>query len=105
MSMRRPAKRGHALQVVELRAFGWDRAAMAALRHTTLPSYDSFQPSIHLEAVPLREAKDLGGRDRLSLVAQFAAHQAFLQFAGIGDGDFDVAEWAVMQRRGTDCRL
>ncbi|HKO01258.1 MAG TPA: sigma 54-interacting transcriptional regulator, partial [Thermoanaerobaculia bacterium] len=47
----------------------------------------------------------LGARDRLSLLAQFAAHQSFLQFAGISDGDVDAREWGVEQKRGSDCRL
>ncbi|MEA2329740.1 MAG: two-component system, NtrC family, response regulator HydG, partial [Thermoanaerobaculia bacterium] len=41
----------------------------------------------------------------LSLVAQFAAHEALLQFAGFSDADYDPAEWAVVRKRGNDCRL
>src|SRR5512141_1478484 len=84
---------------VEPAAVGWGREVAAVLRHSTLPWREP------LAAVPLSEAPAFGGRDRLSLVAQFAAHQAFLQFAAAGDGEFDVAEWGVVQRRGRDARL
>ncbi|HVR39189.1 MAG TPA: sigma 54-interacting transcriptional regulator [Thermoanaerobaculia bacterium] len=70
---------------------------MATLRHSSLPWNDS------IAASPLTQST--GGRDRLSLVAQFAAHQALLQFAGIADGDVDPAEWVVVRKRGVDCRL
>ncbi len=104
MSMRR-VSRGRASLGVSLRMFGWERAAVAALRHATLPWVDGFGPELSIAAAPLESVRDLGGRDRLSLVAQFAAHQAFLQFAGIGDGECDPAEWAVVQKRGSDVRL
>src|SRR5258706_16003841 len=104
MSMRR-VSRGRPSLGVSLRMFGWERAAVAALRHATLPWIDGFGPELSIAAVPLESVRDLGGRDRLSLVAQFAAHQAFLQFAGIGDGECDPAEWAVVQKRGCDVRL
>ena len=64
--------------VVRARAFGWDRALTATLRHTSLP-WDE-----EIAATPLGKVRDAGPRDRLSLLAQFAAHQALLQFAGIG---------------------
>ena len=89
---------------VAVRAFGWDRAAIATLRHSTLPWVDGVAPEWTIEATPL-PAATLGARDRLSLVAQFAAHQALLQFAGIVDGELDAAEWAVAKKRGHDCRL
>src|SRR5258706_14725250 len=104
MSMRRAA-RGRALLEVSLRRFGWERAALAVLRHSTLPWLDGFAPELTLDAVPLSALENLGGRDKLSLVAQFAAHQAFLQFAGIADGECDPLEWAVVQKRGCDVRL
>ncbi len=104
MSMRRGA-RGRASLEISLRAFGWERAAVAVLRHSTLPWIDGFEGEIAVAAVPLQALRDLGGRDRLSLVGQFAAHQAFLQFAGIADGECDPAEWAVVQKRGSDVRL
>ncbi|HYH06764.1 MAG TPA: sigma 54-interacting transcriptional regulator [Thermoanaerobaculia bacterium] len=92
----RGSKRGRATSVVDGRAFAWDRALVATLEHSTLP----WDEPLALE--PLTAA---GPRDRLSLLAQFAAHQALLQFAGIADGDFDPAEWAVVQKRGSDVRL
>ncbi len=102
MTMRGSARRAIA---VDVRKFGWDRAAFAALRHSTLPWHDQRAPEITLDAAPLTALKDLGSRDRLSLVGQFAAHLAFLQFAGIRDGDFDPNQWAVVRKRATDCRL
>jgi DNA-binding NtrC family response regulator len=79
------------------RAFGWDRAVVATLQHCSLPWDESLALS------PL--TGDLGRRDRLSLLGQFAAHQALLQFAGIADGALDPAEWAIVQKRGCDVRL
>jgi DNA-binding NtrC family response regulator len=91
-----PRARAHV--TIDVRTFGWDRAVLATLRHSTLP-LDG------VEGVPLAGIRDLGKRDRLSLLGQFAAHQALLQSAGIGDGAFDADEWRVVQRRGLDCRL
>ena len=85
--------------VVDLPNFGWDRAIVSVLRHSTLPWHE------HVDATPLTALKDLGTRDRLSLLGQFAAHVAFLQFAGVSDGEFDPAEWAAVRKRGSDCRL
>jgi two-component system NtrC family response regulator len=99
MSMRGSVRRARPRLTIDLRAFGWDRAVTATLRHSTLPWSEP------LDATPLAECTDLGARDRLSLVAQFAAHQALLQFAGVSDGDCDPAEWAVVRKRGVDCRL
>src|SRR6266568_1165444 len=96
MSMRGTARRAI---VVDLPNFGWDRAIVSVLRHSTLPWCE------HVDATPLAALKDLGTRDRLSLLGQFAAHVAFLQFAGVSDGEFDPAEWAVIRKRGSDCRL
>src|SRR3954453_22085528 len=104
MSMRRTARSRGPLEA-SLRTFGWERAATATLRHSTLPWLDGFAPEVTVDAVPLRELRELGGRDRLSLVAQFAAHQALLQFAGLPDGECDPHEWAVVQKRGCDVRL
>src|SRR5205085_3407012 len=89
----------------DVRLFGWDRAIIATLRHSTLPWLDNPAPAISIEATPLADAGELGARDRLSLVAQFAAHQALLQFAGLADAEHDPAEWAVVRKRGHDCRL
>jgi DNA-binding NtrC family response regulator len=94
----RSAVRG-ARTSIEPGAFGWGVAVAAVLRHSTLPWREV------LDAVPLAALPPLGGRDRLSLVAQFAAHQALLQFGGVSDDAFDRAEWAVVQKRGADARL
>ena len=84
--------------VVDVPSFGWDRAVVAVLRHSTLPWHEEFAREIHLDASPLASLDDLGARDRLSLAGQFAAHLAFLQFAGIGDAAFDVDEWVVIRK-------
>ena len=102
MSMRGSARRA---LVVDVLSFGWDRAVVSVLRHSTLPWHDGFASEIQLDATPLASLNDLGTRDRLSLAGQFAAHLAFLQFAGIGDSAFDVDEWVVVRKRGNDCRL
>ena len=99
MSMRSSRRRASAANEGLLRHFAWDRALVATLRHSTLPWEET------LAATPLADARSLGARDRLSLVAQFAAHQALLQFAGIADGELDPAEWAFVQKRGSDVRL
>jgi two-component system NtrC family response regulator len=80
------------------RDFAWERARLAVLRHVTLPWNEV------LQAIPLSQAS-LGDRDRLALLAQFAAHQAFLQYAGISDRTVDEQEWCVVQRRGSGIRL
>ena len=85
--------------VVSPGAFGWDPAVVATLVHSSLPWNED------LAARSLAEMRDAGTRDRLALVAQFAAHQAFLQFAGIADADFDAGEWLVERKRGCDVRL
>ena len=96
MSMRR-SRRGRETTIVSPSAFGWDRALVATIRHSTLP-WD--EP---LAWTPL--SRDLGSRDQLSLLAQFAAHQALLHFAGVSDGELDPSEWAVVAKRGCDVRL
>ena len=102
MTMRGTARR--AIRV-DVQKFGWDRPVVVTLRHSTLPWHEEFAPEIGLDATPLSALKDLGTRDRLSLTGQFAAHQAFLQFAGVRDAEFDPNAWVVMQKRSTDCRL
>jgi DNA-binding NtrC family response regulator len=97
--MRSSVRRPRDASVISARAFAWDRAVLAALQHVSLPWGES------LALTALTDVRDCGTRDRLSLLAQFAAHQAFLHFAGIGDGDLDAAEWAVVQKRGSDVRL
>ena len=96
MSMRGRSRRA---TTVSQRQFAWDRALVATLRHSTLPWDES------LAVTPLAELRNLGARDRLSLLAQFAAHEALLQFAGVADGELDPAEWAAMVKRGSDVRL
>jgi DNA-binding NtrC family response regulator len=103
--MRGTVRRARPAVAVDLRAFGWERALVATLRHSTLPWFDGFAAEISLDATPIADAGELGARDRLSLVAQFAAHQALLQFAGFSDADYDPAEWAIVRKRGNDCRL
>jgi DNA-binding NtrC family response regulator/tetratricopeptide (TPR) repeat protein len=99
MTMRGSSRRTREATLLAPRAFAWDRALLATLRHVSLPFGEPFV------ATPLAEVKELGTRDRLSLLAQFAAHQALLQFAGVADAGLDVAEWAVVQKRGSDVRL
>jgi len=98
MSMRGKARGGRAVSV-EAGAFAWDHALIATLRHSTLPWGEE------IAATPLTEVRQLGTRDRLSLLGQLAAHEALLQFAGMADGELDPAEWAVVQKRGSDVRL
>jgi two-component system response regulator AtoC len=98
MKMRGGSRRGRDSAVAP-RAFGWEPALLATLRHSSLP-FDEPLP-----LTPLAELSRPGARDRLSLLGQFAAHQALLQFAGVADGELDPAEWAVVQKRGADVRL
>ena len=86
MAMRGTTRRAIRVDVLK---FGWERSAVVTLRHSTLPWYEEFAPEIGLDATPLAALKDLGSRDRLSLAGQFAAHQAFLQFAGVRDAEFE----------------
>src|SRR3954452_120126 len=99
MPMRGASRRGRSPTTVDLGQFGWDRTLVATLRHPTLPLHEP------IDAVPLVECDDLGARDKLSLIGQLAAHEAFLQFAGVGDGECDPHEWGVVRKRGSDCRL
>ena len=98
MSMRGSGGRGRGASA-PARSFGWDHAVVATLRHSTLPWNEP------LAATPLVEVRQLGARDRFSLLGQLAAHEALLQFAGIADANFDPAEWSVVQKRGSDVRL
>jgi DNA-binding NtrC family response regulator len=98
MTMRGSSSRARSPVAVDVRTFGWDRAVLSTLRHSTL-AFDSF------DATPLPGVRELGNRDRLSLLGQFAAHQALLQYAGINDGGVDEHEWCVIQKRGVDARL
>src|SRR5512140_57025 len=105
MPMRGGSRRATDVIAVSPRAFEWDRCVIATLRHSTLPWSSGVALEIPLRATPLAGIGQLGRRDRLSLLAQFAAHEAMLGFAGVSDGDVDPAEWAVVQKRGADCRL
>ena len=103
--MRGAPRRSGELLRVSARAFAWDAATIATLRHVSLPWHDAVDSEMAIVATPLAAAGEIGPRDRLSLVAQAAAHQAFLQFAGIADGPFHPSEWAISRKRGSDCRL
>ncbi len=105
MPMRGGSRRAADTISISPRAFAWDRCAVATLRHSTLPWSGVVPSELSIRATPLSSAGQLGRRDRLSLLAQFAAHQGLVRFAGIVDGEFDPAEWAVAQKRGADCRL
>lgn len=100
-----PRKRADARIVVSIKGFGWDLARLVALHHSTLPWYEEFAPEVTLRGVPLSELEAAGGREALSLAGQFAAHLAFLRFAGFSSPEFDPSEWAVVRRRGSDSRL
>jgi DNA-binding NtrC family response regulator/tetratricopeptide (TPR) repeat protein len=89
---------------VSAASFSWPLPVLAGLEHGTLPWFDSAEPRWRIDrAEPL--AREWGSRHALSLLAQFAAHQSFLEFAGILDNPFDPAEWRVERRRGADVRL
>ena len=103
--MRGATRRGSDPQRVPLRAFGWDAAHIATLRHCSLPWYDDFRAEVEVSGSPLASMRDCGARDRLSVLAQFAAHQAFRQAGGVADGEFRESDWIVVRKRGADCRL
>ncbi len=105
MPMRGGSRRAADAISISPRAFEWDRCAIATLRHSTLPWSGVVAPDVSIRATLLTGTGQLGRRDRLSLLAQFAAHQGLLRFAGVADGEFDPGEWAVIQKRGADCRL
>ncbi|MGZ7032706.1 MAG: hypothetical protein ACXVIJ_12130, partial [Thermoanaerobaculia bacterium] len=105
MSMRGASRRADPALTSSVRSFAWDPSLIATLRHSTLPWLDSFAETVDVQARPLADMKELGTRDKLSLLGQFAAHQALLQFAGIADGEFAIDDWACAARRGSDCRL
>ena len=103
--MRGVPKRERSPATVDLRSFGWDRIRIATLQHSTLPWFEELAATRAMDATPLSARGDLGARDRLSLVAQFAAHEALLQFAGVSGDGCHLDEWAVVRKRGSDCRL
>ncbi len=91
------ARRSRETTCISPRDFAWERSLIACLRHSTLP----FGCELELASI----ADITREREQLSLLAQFAAHQAFLQFAGIADGEVRESEWRVVRKRGSDCRL
>ncbi|HEY0143175.1 MAG TPA: sigma 54-interacting transcriptional regulator [Thermoanaerobaculia bacterium] len=99
MNMRSGTRRERETLAVSPQAFAWGRAWTATLRHISMPWNET------VSAKPLTQARELGTRDRLSLLAQFAAHQAFLRFAGLADGELDLSEWVMVPKRGSDVRL
>ena len=103
--MRGASRRAEPVLAIALRSFAWEPALIATIRHATLPWLDSISTTIEIHAKALADLKELGARDRLSLVGQFAAHEALLQFAGAPDAELSIDEWAVVSRRGSDCRL
>ena len=94
--MRGKPHRARSPITIDVRTFGWDRALIATLRHPTLPWFDRVARELNVDAIPLAQASELGRRDRLSLLGQFAAHEAFLQFAGFADPEFEANEWVVV---------
>ena len=90
---------------IRLRQSGWPDEGLACLDHSSLPWHEGFAPEIEIEAIPLSKLADVGGRDALSIVGQYAAHLAFLQFAGIDDHLLELDHWCVVQKRATDIRL
>jgi len=81
MVMRGGSRRAGSGLAIAVRHFEWSTTQTATLRHSTLPWFDGFADSISLPASHLGDARELGKRDRLSLVGQFAAHhQCYLAF-------------------------
>ena len=103
--MRGASRRAGETVKVSLREFGFDAATIATLRHCSLPWFDEFAAEIEVAGAPLSSMRDCGARDRLSLMAQYAAHHAFLRFAGIADRAFRDDDWLAVRKRGSDCRL
>lgn len=102
---RTSAAKHHAAFLVRPDHFAWSEATLAVLRHSTLPWFGEEAAEVALSGVPLSATTSWGARDRMSLLAQLAAHQAFLRFAAVDDGEFDPAQWIAVRERGTDARL
>lgn len=86
---------------VSAEQFGWPLARLACSVHHSFVWNGSAvdrKSCVSLE-------RSWGERHRLSLLAQFAAHQSFLSFAGLPDHDLDPREWLVARARGGDVRL
>lgn len=81
--------------------FGWPLARLACSVHRSFAwNGNAVDPRT---CVPLE--RSWGERHRLSLLAQFSAHQSFLAFAGLQEESFDPTEWTVVKARGSDVRL
>jgi DNA-binding NtrC family response regulator/tetratricopeptide (TPR) repeat protein len=105
MGMRAPQAGSRTPLQVSRQEFGWDRWIIATLDHPTLPWFGQTGENPTLSIAPLTELGPLGSRDRLSLLGQFAAHEALLVFAGIPEKHFSASDWGVIRKRGHDCRL
>ncbi len=90
---------------LEFLASGWAVEEVAFLRHASLPWTGRPARNGEIDAEPLEKAASWGEGDRLSLLAQVAAHLAFLRAAGIGWGRFAAEEWGASRRRSDDARL
>ena len=105
MGMRAPQANSRTPLQVSKQEFGWDRWITSTLDHPTLPWFGENGANPTLDITPLTQLGPLGSRDRLSLLGQFAAHEALLVFAGIPEKLFSPSEWGVIRKRGHDCRL
>ncbi|HVR42908.1 MAG TPA: sigma 54-interacting transcriptional regulator, partial [Thermoanaerobaculia bacterium] len=90
---------------IELDACGFAAAEMAALDHASLPWWGVASRAVEIAGSPLESAREMGERDRHSLLAQLAAHLAMLRFAAVGWGSFAAAEWVVVRKRREEGRL
>ncbi|HEY0592200.1 MAG TPA: hypothetical protein VGF40_10565, partial [Thermoanaerobaculia bacterium] len=103
MVMRPPP--GSSARRLDYLASGWAAEEIALLRHASLPWGARPQRSGEVDGEPLVSAASWGERDRLAILAQLAAHLAFLREAGIPAGRFAADEWSASRRRGDDARL
>jgi DNA-binding NtrC family response regulator len=83
--------------------FRWDAPWLATIIHSHVPPVAG-HPDTRLVR-PLQECLPAPKRDVLSLVGQFAAHLAFLRFAGIGNSALELSQWGIIKERGRDPRL
>ncbi|MBW3563871.1 MAG: sigma 54-interacting transcriptional regulator [Acidobacteria bacterium] len=90
---------------LSLAAFSWDRHALAAVEHATLPHWGRVGPDPDLESASPLASRKWSHRDSLSILAQAAAHQAMLLAVGIAETELDPDQWAVHRKRGEDVRL
>jgi hypothetical protein len=101
MPIRRPARKER--RDLDLREFGWPLSRIAVLRHSTLP-FESGRV-IELDTTELISARPWGKRDRLAILAQFAAHLALLKRLSIPSGRLVAEEWRIVRQRNADPRL